>query len=227
MRSRTFYWLTAGLIALGVSYGGVFGAGVMLGKSDAPESAESAGVIDLPVAAAAPTGATPGQAPVVGFTADDVTALRQQLQQQFGGQLPSQLEAALDRFRDGGTVDLSRLGGGLAAPVPGGQLADGAQLPQVGRLGPGGARGGQGGQSGFMAIAGGVAGKIAAVSDSQITLDTAQGSVPVALGADTAVQNLSASTVASLKQGDEVTVRGQRQQDGTIRAVTITRQAAP
>ena len=228
MRSGTFYKLLAGLLALGVSYGGVFGAGIMFGKSDAPAAAASAGVVSLPTPIAAPAASTTGQAPVVGFTPDDVNAFREQLQQQFGGQLPPQLAATLDRFRDGGTVDLSQLGGQLAVPVPGGQLPNGGQLPQGGRTGTGGARGGQSGgaQGGLTGFAGGVAGKVTALTSSQITLETAQGSVSVAVGADTTVQNVSVSTVASLKQGDEVTVRGQRQQDGTIRAVAITRQSA-
>lgn len=228
MRSWTFYKLLAGLLALGVSYGGVFGAGTMFGRSNAPDTAASAGVVSLPTPTAAPAASTAGQPPVAVFTPDDVNAFRQQLQQQFGGQLPPQLEATLDRFRDGGTVDLSQLGGQLAVPAPGGQLPEGGQLPQGGRTGTGGARGGQSGgaQSGFTAFAGGVAGKITALSSSQITIETAQGSVPVVVGADTTVQSVSVSTVAALKPGDEVTVRGQRQQDGTIRAVAITRRTA-
>ena len=234
MRSGTFYKLLAVLLALGVSYGGVFGAGMMFGRSNAPDAAASAGVVSLPTPTAAQAAATTGEAPVVGFTPDDVNAFRQQLQQQFGGQLPPQFEAALERFRDGGTVDLSQLGGQLAVPAPGGQLPDGGKLPQGGRTGTGGARGGQtggaqggGAQGGFTAFAGGVAGKVTALSGSQITIETAQGSVSIAVGADTTVQSVSVSTVVSLKQGDEITVRGQRQQDGTIRAVAITRQSAP
>jgi hypothetical protein len=212
-------------IALSLTYGVAFGGGVLYGRSSGPEQGADASTVWLLAPTAAPDASTAGQPPVLNFTPDDVNAFRQQLREQFGGELPPQLEARLDQFRDGGSVDL----GQLAVPVPGGQLPDGGQLPQGGRLGTGGARGGQtgGAQGGFTASAGGVAGKITTLSTSQITLETAQGSVSVAVGAETTVQDVSASTVASLKQGDDITVRGQRQQDGTIRAVAITRQTAP
>jgi hypothetical protein len=66
-----------------------------------------------------------------------------------------------------------------------------------------------------------LAGTIEKVEGATATINTAQGLVQVALGADTAVQRPTRGSVADLKAGVRVTVFGQRREDGSVVARTV------
>ncbi|GEM_PF-2687909 len=198
MRNSTFVKVAAGIVALGLSYGGVFGAGTLLGRSQAPEGASAQSVVALPTATA-----QAAQPSTLTFTPDDVARFREQLSQQFGGQVPPQLEGVLGQFSDGGTIDLTQLGGqGGLQGLPGGAGAPG--------------------QRGALRQATGTTGTITAVTGQSAILDTTQGPLNVTFDQSTAVQVISSAETGSLKAGDTVTVRGQRLADGTIVAAVIT-----
>ncbi len=212
MNGRTFIRVLAAVMALSLSYGAAFGGGALYGRSTAPEgSGSEQGVVALPTT----TTPQPAQAPVLSFTPDDVARFREQLSQQFDGQVPPGVASALDQFRDGGTVDLGQLGDQLNLPqggqgsVPAMPFRQGGQAPQ-------------GAPDWAQRTVAGVGGKVVEVSGERLTLETALGQVTVNVDASTAVQAVSNIGRDALKIGDEVTVRGQRQADGTIRASLIT-----
>jgi hypothetical protein len=64
-------------------------------------------------------------------------------------------------------------------------------------------------------------GTIEKVEGATATINTPQGLVQVALGADTTVQRLTSGAVGDLKVGAQVTVFGQRSEDGTVVARTV------
>ncbi len=221
MTGSSFVKLVAVVVALGLTYGVAFGGGTLYGRSTAPEGEAAQAVVALPTAIPA----AEGQPQQLTFTPEDVTRFREQLSQQFGGQVPQGFDQALDQFRDGGTVDLSQLGGGQgAAPaLPGGQRP--GFLIQGGQ--PGGQAGPGAGAGAALRGGGAVSGKVTSISTAEIILETAQGPVTVAVQSTTTVQTVSQETLAALKTGDEVQVRGVRQADGSIQAVAITRQPTP
>lgn len=238
MTGSSFFKVVIGVLALGLTYGAAFGGGALYGRSSAPKSAVASDIVALPTATLPATGQ--GQPPVLNFTVDDVARLREQLAQRFGGQIPPALQGALDGFRDGGQLELPM--GGLGAPPPGGQGqfflgGPGAQPRGAGGIGAGAAGGPGAGATdapsaggtgaGATQRAAGVEGKITSISDTKMTVETAQGTVVVSIDATIPVQVTSSLPVGSLKAGDDVMVRGQRLADGTIRAVSITKPVSP
>ncbi len=130
---------------------------------------------------------------------------------------PPGVDFGIDQFGPEGAAVLDQFGGvdgdgggrfflnvdGTPRALPGGFSAG-----QVGGA-PGGLRG--------------TTGSISSVTADGITLTTAQGEVKVQISATTSAQTVTDSLLSSFAEGDQVTVRGQRQADGTITAVQISR----
>lgn len=226
MNGSSFFKVVAGVLALGLTYGAAFGGGALYGRSTAPETAAASEVVALPTATATPLAAAQGQPPVLNFTADDVARFREQLTQQFGGQIPPALQGALDGFRDGGQLALPE--GAVLPPGGQGQFFFGGPGGQPGGGGAGtGAPGGGTGTGGTIQRQAGVSGKITAISEGKMTLETTQGPVQVNVDPALTVQSVSSLPLTSLEAGDEVQVRGQRLADGTVRAAAISIQVIP
>ena len=238
MTGNAFFKVVIGVLALGLTYGAAFGGGAVYGRSTAPETAAVLETVALPTATATPLAAAQGQPPVLNFTADDVARFREQLTQQFGGQIPPALQGALDGFRDGGQLPLPD--GAVLPPGGQGQFFFGGPGAQLGggRSGGAGGTGGTGtGATGTPSAGGtgagatqraaGVEGKITSISDTKMTVETAQGAVDVNVDSTTPVQVTSSLSLNSLNVGDDVLIRGQRLADGTVRAVAISKQVSP
>lgn len=83
---------------------------------------------------------------------------------------------------------------------------------------------GQFGQSGEgldLTGRGGLAGTIESVEGNTVTVNTAQGPLQATIGADTTIQTFAEGTLADLEPGLQVTVTGQRAEDGTVQATSI------
>ena len=82
---------------------------------------------------------------------------------------------------------------------------------------------GQGGPGGLgFGGAGGLSGTIEGIEDNTVTINTAQGPLQATIGADTTIQIFVEGTLTDLENGTQVTVRGQRGEDGTVEATSIT-----
>lgn len=82
---------------------------------------------------------------------------------------------------------------------------------------------GQGGPDGLgFGGAGGLTGTIEGIEGDTITINTAQGPLLATIGADTTIQIFVEGTLTDLENGIQVTVRGQRGEDGTVEATSIT-----
>ena len=96
-----------------------------------------------------------------------------------------------------------------------------AQLrQQLGAQGGQGSTGAFGGGGGFGGA--GLSGVIESVQDGTLTVNTAQGPLQASIGEDTVVRTLAEISPGELQQGMQVTVNGERGEDGIIRAVSIT-----
>ena len=94
----------------------------------------------------------------------------------------------------------------------------------IGGAGTGGLAFGGGGRQGGGAGANVVTGTIASVSGGTLMIDTAEGPAEVALGDDTPVliTRSFADAAGDLSQGTEITVVGQRTDDGGLQAIAVT-----
>jgi len=70
--------------------------------------------------------------------------------------------------------------------------------------------------------AGGLTGTIEGIEGDTITINTAQGPLQATISTDTTIQIFAEGTLTDLENGDQVTVRGQRREDGTVEATSIT-----
>jgi hypothetical protein len=83
----------------------------------------------------------------------------------------------------------------------------------TGGFGGGGAPGGGGG--------GGLSGTIEALVGNAVTVNTAQGPLQAVISGETVIQRLASIAGADLEAGDQVTIMGQRNDDGVVEATTI------
>jgi len=80
---------------------------------------------------------------------------------------------------------------------------------------------GEGAESqGFAGLAG-LTGTVEKVEGNTVTVNTAQGPLQATIGADTIIQSFTEGTLADLETGTQVTVTGQRGEDGTVEARSI------
>ena len=77
-----------------------------------------------------------------------------------------------------------------------------------------GARGGYGGR-------GGLSGTIESIEGNLLTINTLQGPLQATIGEDTVIQQFAQGTLADLQTGTQVTVTGERGEDGTFEASSI------
>ena len=68
---------------------------------------------------------------------------------------------------------------------------------------------------------GGLAGTIEAIEGGTLTVNTAQGPLRATIGADTIIQQFTVGALADLLEGMQVTVTGQRAEDGTVEATSV------
>ena len=68
---------------------------------------------------------------------------------------------------------------------------------------------------------GGLTGIIEKIEGSTLTVNTAQGPLQATIGADTTIQMFSQGALADMETGIQVTVTGQRAEDGTVEATSI------
>ena len=68
---------------------------------------------------------------------------------------------------------------------------------------------------------GGLTGTIEKIEGSTLTVNTAQGPLQATIGADTTIQMFSQGALADLETGIQVTVTGQRAEDGTVEATSV------
>ena len=104
MRNSTFVRVLFGALVLGVAYGAVFAVGMEVGRSQggtvAADTTEEAGASLLPGLDEIPAS--------IDFTAEDVEALRTNLEARFGGEIPEGIQTMLDAGYRGPwwTIDL-------------------------------------------------------------------------------------------------------------------------
>ena len=126
---------------------------------------------------------------------------------------------------DGASLDLirQRIQSGDATPEELAQLRQGFQSGQgFGGQSFGGQRfGGQGFGGQRFSGRGGLSGTIEKIEGNTITVNTPQGPLMAAVGADTTIQMFAAGTLADLLEGMRVTVFGQRGEDGAVQATSI------
>ena len=80
---------------------------------------------------------------------------------------------------------------------------------------------GQGAESEGLAGRGGLTGTIEKVEGNTVTINTPQGPLQATIGADTTIQRYTEGTPKDLEEGVQVTVMGQRGEDGTVQATSI------
>ena len=89
--------------------------------------------------------------------------------------------------------------------------------------GTGSFRGGFGGGGFAGGFAGaGLTGAIESIQDGTLTVNTAQGPLQASIGPDTVIRTLAEISPDDLTTGMQVTITGERGEDGIIRAVSIT-----
>ena len=69
---------------------------------------------------------------------------------------------------------------------------------------------------------GGLTGAIEAIDGDTLTINTAQGPLQATIADDTTIQRYTESTLSDLLEGVQVTVVGQRAEDGTVEARSVT-----
>lgn len=97
------------------------------------------------------------------------------------------------------------------------------------RFGQGGIQGGTGNQTitvgpgefGGLFGMGGITGTVAKVEGGVITLNTPQGAVRVVVSDNTAIQKMSEGSLDDISLSENITVSGERNQDGSIAAWNI------
>ena len=227
--NKTFVWMLVGAIALGVGLGGaVIGVAALGGDADD-------GTASSPVQAAVLQRS--GQQSESQSAQDDGTASTdaqasspQSTGQQDQGE-PSQGE---EPASSGAQTPLPRSPGGQSA----GQLSQEdlielrqriqsgeASLEELarireqfqGRFGQGTGGDGRGFPEGSV-----LAGTIESVEGNTVTVDTPQGLLQAMVGADTTIQKTDQGTLDDLEVGVQVTVIGQRGEDGAVQAVSIS-----
>ena len=189
-------FLMAALI-LGGSLGGAFASGVALGKTQ---------------------GETPSEAQAAG-------SFSQGPGERSGGDRPQ------------GRGQGARSGGGFER---GGQGAGSGGDQRIGQSGPesrgsrqgegnrqgfdGGFRGGPGEDSGGGGRRGGrgVGGAIESIEGNTLTVTTPRGPVTVTTGGDTTVRKIVDGSLEDLEQGAQIRVTGQRDEEGIVKATSIT-----
>lgn len=98
----------------------------------------------------------------------------------------------------------------------------GAQSQVAGAAGgAGGTQGAQGGAA-AQAAARSASGRITAISGQSVTIETRTGSLKLNLAPATTVSKLGVGTLGDLKEGMVVTAGGQRRDDGSFDATTVT-----
>ena len=184
-------------LILGGSLGGAFAGGVALGKTqgEAPGEARSAGNFSQ----------EPGD--------------------RSGG------DRTQRRGQGGGSGDGFQRGEG-AGPGGGGQQRFGQRAPEsqeprregAERQGfDGGFRGGPGEDAGAGRRGGrGVGGAIESMEGNTLTVTTPRGPVTVTTGDDTAVRKIVDGSLEDLEMGAQIRVTGQRDEDGIVKATSIT-----
>lgn len=90
----------------------------------------------------------------------------------------------------------------------------------AGASGAGGASGAAGAAAGLAAL--GTAGRVVSVQGDVVTIETRQGNVRVNLSSSTTLTKVASATRTDLKEGMTVLVGGQRGNDGTIAATSVT-----
>ncbi len=79
------------------------------------------------------------------------------------------------------------------------------------------------GGSGFAGRGGnGVTGQISAINGNELTITGFQGDVKVTLGSDATISTLQTGSASDLKVGEEVSVAGETQSDGSVNATSVT-----
>jgi len=195
-------------VIIGVSMGGAFLAGLVVGRGDSEAAA----------------------APAPSFPTPTVSRAAQQARDE-----PQQGSSGPSRAQPGGEVDVARIRE-LARKAQSGELteAETAELSQIrDRFGSGRFSGGQSdrsGQSGDHDDGGGwtggfgrgLRGTIQGIDGNTITVETPQGPLQVTVGSDISVRLFSVGGLGDLKTGMDITVNGQRGDDGGIQANAIT-----
>ena len=196
-------------VIVGASVGGAFLAGLVIGRGDSE-------------AAAAPAPAPGFPTPTVSRTAQQATAESQQ-----GSSGPSSAQPTA------GTVDVARLRE-LALKAQSGELteAEATELRQARQqFGGGGAAGGGGGAAGRFGggfggggggFGGGLRGTIQGIDGNTITVETSQGPLQVTVAADISVSLFTTGGLDDLETGMNITVNGERGEDGGVQANAIT-----
>lgn len=134
--------------------------------------------------------------------------LRQRFQSQFSQAAQSSQSTQSGTQAQGqqipqGTVQGQRQQTVQGTPQPGGQFFAGQ------------------GQSPFGALRGGQVGTVEKVEGNKLTLNTASGVVEVALSPDTTVSKTATGTLSDIQPGLQVTVTGQRDESGVLKASTV------
>ena len=210
--TKSFVVMAAIFVLVGGSIGGAFVGGMIVGENRAESETPATAQLTLP-------GGQAGQAAALQQFANqvprdeqgnpDFAALRQMAQTQGRGlpTPPSQTPTAPTDTDMEETVSTTNT---EEADEAGG---DGSALPGFGR-----GLGLFGGDATF--------GTIESISDGVVVINTPQGPVEAAIGADTAIQVFTNGELADLTEGMSVTVMGQRDDEsGKLDAVTII--AAP
>ena len=82
-------------------------------------------------------------------------------------------------------------------------------------------QGGRGGGLGGVAGGGGLTGTIESIQGETVTIDTAQGPLQAIVDAETTIQMFTEGTLSDIETGVRVTVVGQRDEDGSVTAISI------
>ena len=184
-------------LILGGSLGGAFASGVALGKTQ---------------------GETPSEAQAAG-------SFSQGPGERSGGDRP---QGRGQGARSGGDFDRGGQGAGSGGDQRIGQSGPesrGSRQGEGNRQGfDGGFRGGPGEDSGGGGRRGGrgVGGAIESIEGNTLTVTTPRGPVTVTTGGDTTVRKIVDGSLEDLEQGAQIRVTGQRDEEGIVKATSIT-----
>ena len=109
------------------------------------------------------------------------------------------------------------VGGGVGGRRGGGGGGFGGRQGGGGGGGFGGRQGGDGTGSGIS-----LTGTIETIDSGSVTIETAQGPLPITVGSDTVVRITVDGKIGDLEEGMTVLIRGQASEDGPIDAISIT-----
>jgi hypothetical protein len=96
------------------------------------------------------------------------------------------------------------------------------QLQSLLGVGGAAAAGASQGARGALNLGGNTIGQVTAIEGQTVTVQTQQATVKVAVGPSTTVNTYGGNGLAGLKTGDAVVVAGQRKDDGSIEATSIS-----